>query len=719
MGKKYKKEKYISASHPSFSITYKQQESFILFFKIFTISLLNNVTNLKIKRERAIQIRKVCLLSIIIVTSQLFVILTQQASSNNYILRTIQINDAASPKQSSTFKLESSSYGAIVSIGETFISSSTQPGSSSYKTDIGHIPTWNLPPRKITNLSFPDYDRYLYTSKPPLLFDNAGDWDYTAFGINDKLNFEVEIATGTSFSPLTYLANTTQNSILNWYITSSRDECLFNGTNCSPFPSSGLNSDFSGSIKHIVATELLLGDYYWRVRSFDDFEFSDDSSKPLFHYILPVVSTSSPANNQVINGSSVTLSWTNTLGAQRYHIQISRTCDFTDAVDYYITAPQLSFILSNLEDGRYCWRIRPFDILGNPSNFSATLTFYIVTIAVLGVRLVAEFYIIPPETEVLLRAYLLGPNDEIVPIFNLNDIDISITGREPPGDPGTLFNKRLFSDRIEITYKSPLSSGFTTIRATEHRSGNSFHDNITIGVFGRLILLEGKFNPKNIIAKTGDETLIANFKLWAISENIKLNDLYITLPSNKNATILNKLKLVEDVNNDGRFTPGIDRIVLTLTRREFDPNVVILPKIRELLPRNVAINYLLFGTFSRSTVDGDFYIDFNPANSGIAWGLNSSMIVPIEGIPFRAGPIRVKDNEKSYTCKWNTGFANFSLRKFNTPITKLQALHFVVSSTDVSCIWNNPVIRISGTGRDNLDISRVLLVEDVNSDGIY
>ncbi len=643
---------------------------------------------------------------------------TQQASSNNYLLRSSEINDGASPKQAGTFKIESTSFGAILSIGESFVSSSNQVISSSYKSDIGHIPTWNLPPKIITNLVFPENDRYLYTSKPPMLFGNAGDWDYSGFQINDKLNFELQISTNNLFSTTVYSANT-RSSIYNWFITTSPNECLFSATNCSPFPTSGTDSNFTGSIKHIVATDLSVADYYWKVKAFDDFEFSEDSSKPLFHYLLPVVSTNTPVNNEIINASSVVLSWSTTLGANRYQVQISRSCDFTDAVDYFIDVPSLSLMLSSLEDGRYCWRIRPLDILGNPSNYTATLIFYIVTIPVLGVRLISEFYVIPPETEVLLSAYLLGPQDKIVPIFSLSDIDISITGRNPPGDPGVLFNKRLFSDRIEITYKSPLGSGFTSIRATEMRSGDNFQDNITIGSFGRLILLEGKFNPRNIVAKVGEETLIANIIFWAVSENIKLNDLYIALPPTKNAKILRKLRFVEDVNNDGKFTDGVDRLVITIDRGEFDPNIVILPKIRELLPRNVPINYLLLGTFSQPTSDGDFYIDFVPENAGNAWGVISNTIVPIEGISFRAGPISVKSTDKTFFCKWNTGFANFSSREFTAPILNLQGLYLLVSSLDKTCTWHNPVIRISGTGIDNVDITKVSLVEDANADGMF
>ncbi len=644
----------------------------------------------------------------------------QLASSTTYILRTSNTGESHSPIGATSFKIESTNYAATATIGEPTASPSSQLTSINYKVDVGFTPTWNLPPKPITNLTFPEQDRYLYTSKPPFLFANAGDWDYTGFGITDKLHFEISVSIDLSFSTINYLANT-RNSTLNWFTTASSDanNCLFNQIGCAAFTSSGVDSSSTDSIKHITLTDLSLNSYYWKVKAFDDFEYGEDSNKPLFHYILPIVSTTSPNNGQTINSSSAVLSWLAPPGANKYQIQTSRTCDFSDAVDFFVNSPNLSLNLTNLQDGKYCWRIRPLDILGNPSNYTSTFVFFIVTIPVLGVRLLAEFYVVPPETTILLRAYLLGPQDQIVNILNINDIDIFITGKNPPGEPGTLFDKKSFSDRIEITFRSPLSAGITSIRALENRSGNSFSDNINIVTSGKLLMLEGQFNPKNIIVKVGEEVVIANFKFWAVSENIKLNDLFLQLPPIKVSKILKQLKLVEDVNNDGKYTDGVDRIVGVVARTEFDTPQVTFAKIVELLPRNVPINYLLLGTFGLESTEGDFYIDFVPANSGNAWGLISHTPIGIDGLNFRAGPFKVQSGIKTFLCKWSFAAANFPSRKFSSPLTNVQAINFLVSAIDSPCVWNNPAVRISGTGIDNVHISSVKLIEDINGNGIY
>lgn len=664
--------------------------------------------------------RKIARWSGLIIFLLPFSLYGQLAVSTNYILRTSNTADAHTPVSSFSFKAEALNYGITATIGELTVSPSSQLISSNYKTDIGFTPTWNLPPKIVTTLTFPENDRYLYTSKPPFLFANAGDWDYTAFGINDKLHFEVRVSTDYSFLNLSYSAHT-RKSILNWFTTSANNagDCLFNNTGCLAFPAEGIESNSTNYIKHISLTDLPLNNYYWKVIAYDDFEGGEDSVKPIFHYILPIVSTTSPGNEQIINGTSAVLGWQAPPGAIKYQIQISRTCDFSDAIDYFVNSPNLSLTLNGLQDGKYCWRIRPFDILNNPSNYTATFVFYIVTIPVLGVRLLAEFYVIPPDTKVLLRAYLLGPEEQIVNILSPSDIDIFISGKQPPGDPGTLSDKKAFSDRIEITYRSGLSAGITSIKAVENRSGHSFTDSVNIGVFGKLLMLEGQFNPKTTYVKVGEEVVIANFKFWAVSENVKLNDLILQLPPTKVSKILKKIRLVEDVNNDGEYNENVDRLIRTVNRSEFDPPIVIFEKIVELLPRNNPINYLLLGTFRSESTEGDFYLDFVPANSGNAWGLISNAPIGIEGINFSAGPFIVNNNKKTYTCNWGPAI-NISLRKFSAPLNNIQALHFLVSADNSSsCIWINPTIRISGTGIDNRDISSVKLVEDVNGNGMY
>lgn len=121
-----------------------------------------------------------------------------------------------------------------------------------------------------------------------------------------------------------------------------------------------------------LATNLKVGtnQFKWTV--------SNGSCTPV--YDLAVVKYSTAANfgcikpsnlNQIINGNSATLNWSNCTVANQFQVRISY-----NGVNYNISTTNYSTVLNNLAPGTYIWKVRP-NCNGVWSGYSISKTFVI------------------------------------------------------------------------------------------------------------------------------------------------------------------------------------------------------------------------------------------------------------------------------------------------------------------------------------------------------
>lgn len=127
------------------------------------------------------------------------------------------------------------------------------------------------------------------------------------------------------------------------------------------------------------------GPYYWKVRTWDGYEYSTDySSVWSFSVLIPPLLIS-PANNS--NHSfdyppltkDITFTWED-LSATSYHISIAKDSDFYQiAIDSY---PLTNTSTHSLEEDHYWWRVKVYDsISGNYSSYNETWEFNVTMTA--------------------------------------------------------------------------------------------------------------------------------------------------------------------------------------------------------------------------------------------------------------------------------------------------------------------------------------------------
>ncbi|MBN1310363.1 MAG: polysaccharide deacetylase family protein, partial [Anaerolineae bacterium] len=120
------------------------------------------------------------------------------------------------------------------------------------------------------------------------------------------------------------------------------------------------------------------GAYYWRVRTNDGMGTWGDHS-PVWTFTingkLPLSPTLlTPANKSTISDSTPTFDWKNVPNADHYRIQIDDNADFSSpAADSQPTNSTYT-PRKPLPDGRYYWRVRTADSMGNWSNYSPAWT---------------------------------------------------------------------------------------------------------------------------------------------------------------------------------------------------------------------------------------------------------------------------------------------------------------------------------------------------------
>lgn len=104
--------------------------------------------------------------------------------------------------------------------------------------------------------------------------------------------------------------------------------------------------------------DLIVGDYYWRVRAVDEANNISDWSQ------IQIVSVISPNNASpylnLLETDTPTLSWNRSTGATEYIVEVSISKNFSDVPKFIATVPSntLYIVTTSLDNGQYYWRVR-------------------------------------------------------------------------------------------------------------------------------------------------------------------------------------------------------------------------------------------------------------------------------------------------------------------------------------------------------------------------
>ena len=136
-----------------------------------------------------------------------------------------------------------------------------------------------------------------------------------------------------------------------------------------------------------VGTNLTLGEYYWKVRAFNEYGTDGDWS-PIRKFIISpkpeAPALISPSINQLIDDTqSPTFSWGSVPNADRYQLQVDNNSSFNspnyDSQSISGTSRKINVSLSQ---GAYYWRVRAINEYGTKGDWSAVRKFTISVIPI-------------------------------------------------------------------------------------------------------------------------------------------------------------------------------------------------------------------------------------------------------------------------------------------------------------------------------------------------
>lgn len=639
----------------------------------------------------------------------LFVVVTkgdelfsQVASSDNFILYALDLNCGSTSVDNSDFRISSTNFKVLSNLGGNATSSNNFE-SLNYLLQSGFEYSINLPPKVVVDSNrFPRNDGYLYTQTPYFTMQNSGDYN-----LKDRLDFRVEVSTDSNFNNVIY-DKVTRSDLTGWSYSTD------GGNTFQGFPSSGIEQQMAYIIKHLSQELLPLSKLYWRVYALDDFEFSFPSSKYVLNLTKKAVDLTSPSNSEIIKQNQLTLSWQANPGGVEYEIVVGQDPDLSDGVSYYTS--NLNYTLTGLIDGRYFWKVRAIDVLGNFADFSSIFKFFINTITVVAAELTAAVPFTNPGSSVLLTARLIGSDGSYVPVYSLFDFTFQVIQ-----GTGTLENEILFNDRVEVDYHTSNLAEISNVKVTENRSGMNYSDEVSIVTTGEIFLLNNLYNPKNIRLNPTIESTILSFKVLSASEDALITTIYINFEYPKNAQLLGNLKLIEDINNNGVYDASVDRIAAEVVRDKQSSRITYFNKLNDIIPRGVPINYIITADFEPPLNDAEFSATIDPNNFIIATGLVSRSFLSSSGERVTGGPVIISGLYETTPgiALLGEGSNNPRTRYERNNARDVPVLHFSVSSAPYDDLLLRKLsITAYGTANDKNDIASVKLYKDTDENGI-
>jgi len=178
--------------------------------------------------------------------------------------------------------------------------------------------------------------------------------------------------------------------------------------NTADFSSPGIIVHTSG-LSYTSGLNLLNGQYFWRVRAYDQADNNGPWSatwrvtinKP----VPPAPILVSPASGTYTKDNTPFLDWNAASLAVTYQVQIATTPTFS-SIERDITTSSTAYIPSPLPDGAHYWRVRGRDSIGNWGPWSTVWVFIIDTV--------------PPGTTILVSPASWSYTNDNTPTFDWN-----------------------------------------------------------------------------------------------------------------------------------------------------------------------------------------------------------------------------------------------------------------------------------------------------------
>ena len=124
--------------------------------------------------------------------------------------------------------------------------------------------------------------------------------------------------------------------------------------------------------------------YYWFARAGDKAGNWSDWSEPFTVSIVPPTpsrpAATAPKNGSLSVDTTPELTWNAANYAVSYHIQVSTSSRFTTIVQEMDDITNLAYIAGELPDGRYYWRVRAVNAIGNYGGWSKAFYFTVDTL---------------------------------------------------------------------------------------------------------------------------------------------------------------------------------------------------------------------------------------------------------------------------------------------------------------------------------------------------
>ncbi len=186
----------------------------------------------------------------------------------------------------------------------------------------------------------------------------------------------------TLVSPTNNLVTSDYTPTFNWNAASGAWRYRLEVDNTPDFSSPGITVHTSG-LSYTSGLNLLNGQYYWRVRAYDQADNNGPWSA-VWRVIInkpvpPAPILVSPASGTYTNDNTPILDWNAASLAVAYQVQIATTPTFS-TTERDITTGSTAYSPSPLPDGAHYWRVRGRDSIGNWGPWSTVWVFIIDTV---------------------------------------------------------------------------------------------------------------------------------------------------------------------------------------------------------------------------------------------------------------------------------------------------------------------------------------------------
>ena len=324
------------------------------------------------------------------------------------------------------------------------------------------------------------------------------------------------------------------------------------------------------------------------------------------------------------------------------------------------------------------------DYVGNAWNFpgNTTLTF-------------SSRYIYAGTTEnwLIVNNYVNGDVNDNLALSIVNNSDVTATGVSSAAG-------------VNVT-GATLNAGVKTVTAG--------------GSAGSLALSLGANDPGyHNIASGASEEVMLDLQLTSGSEAVQISEIGFTMSGSGNESVdVDSVRLIEDVNGDGRFNPlDYDRqIGSTLSGLDDDGNL-IFSGLSEIINQGESEDWLVLYDFDGAqTINGETYQVHVSGNAAVVdTGVTSGEAITNTGAPLSGG---IGTISATGSLSIMAGPGNPQAKYISSSEQNLVMMQIALSATATEAVdITSASFTASGTANESTDLDSARLYFDVNTNGV-